>query len=607
MLKGKPRIAILTSLVDYSPAYSLVGIILDQARAFKRNGYEYDLLCLKTFNHKDYGAPEVDKELSVRYVLPQTRLHDYQPTDKPKNAEKDPKSGVVIPGFEEQVDIHFNGDPEKGWIGYKDVLKDYDVIIDHDLMFLSWHLPQNAAIRRCIEMWPTKNWLHWVHSGPSHPPEGTCYPSTLRYSAEPHGHYVYLNETQRLDYSLMIKSTKNRVSCVYNPKDLRDICGFHPDTCTLIDRYDLFNHQLLLIYPFSTPRWKDKGVRQLCKLIHFWKKQGVKARLVLINAHCNSEVDIPMIEGIEAYAKVCELTLDDDVIMTSRFADESDKKETRKWRYTVPFQTVRDLCIMSNLFVFPSISECCSLIQAEASILGKYMVLNRNFAPMLEFAHPSCLHYEFTTNDPDRNPMYYECVAREIWANIQHDAAIMNSTTARNTVYNRDWIFRNQLELLVYRNFAGDPRERPEPREPARPKLPAPQARELKQARPAAVEIETPDGRTFTAPIEQVIVERERPKQAIKALESPPEQKAGTIEVKATPKPEPATPKPRLEPATPYPDPDYSREPDFNNPRPGMVCPVFGKCTEEQMQDCFNEAGHCLVLDDEFKDEEEAA
>lgn len=582
----KPKVAILTSLIDYSPAYSLVGIILDQCLALKRAGYDYDLLCLKAFKRKGedpFMGPEVAERLgiSVRYILPQTRLHDYKPNEAAKDPHKE-KSGAVVLGFEQQVGVHLNGDKEKGWVGYLEALEPYDVIIDHDLMFLSWHLPQNKALRACIDRWPEKNWLHWVHSGPSVPPPDLCYPSTLRFSAAPHSTYVYLNNRQANDYALMINAPRKVVRTVYNPKDVRDVWGFDDLTGELIDRYDLMDHQILQVYPFSTPRWRDKGVRQLLKVFANWKKQKVKAKLVLVNAHCNSPQDQKDVDAIEAYAQVCGLELDEDVVMTSRFADERGNKALR---YTVPFRTVRELVMVSNLFMFPSVSECCSLIQAEASMAGKFMILNRDFPPMLEFCTDNVLHYEFTKNDPDANPVYYECVAREVWANLQQESSIINRTRAITQTYNRDWIFRNQLEPLLYLRFSekavpAEPREERRPAQadgfvegPGGERIPLQIVRDG-EGRPLTRRRKDPtvgDCRTYADTVNPETGELEPVEDY---------EVEGMEEAEVVIEAQPGTP--------PI---------NYSDPFDGMDCEVFGVCSSEQKVRCYEEAGHCLMLD----------
>lgn len=457
-----PKVAILTPLVDFSSAYSPTGIILDQARMLARAGYDYDLLALKNFNRRDRERQEKDPRMprAARYVLPQTRLHDYAWNEKPHD------------DFEEQVDRHFGGDPTDEVVeGYQRALEPYDVVITHDLMFLGWHLPQNAAIRRCVELWGAKKrWLHWIHSAPSGlPGEQPPYPSSLRFTGCPHSRYVYLNAMQRQDVVNHFQLSSIRdVAIVYNTRDPRDLWGFADETCRLIDRHRLLDAKILQIYAFSTPRWQSKGVHKLLRLWGFWRRSGINAKLVLVNAHCTQEKDEREVAHMEDYAKKYGLVLGEDVIWTSRFAAEQDRQADRvsvrteggdseaaqsvidwnAWRSGVPARVVRELVSISNLFVFPTFSECCSLIQAEAAISGKLMVLNRNCPQTLEFAESGCLAFNLG-EDPDRNPLFYECLARELWSYMQADPQFLTTARARGEWYNRDWIWRNQLQPLI--------------------------------------------------------------------------------------------------------------------------------------------------------------
>lgn len=465
----RPRVAILTSLIDFSSAYSLCGIILDQAKMFKRAGYDYDLFVLKHFNKEDRKRVE-ELGLSIRYDLAQVPLHDYQVAEPPKDKHYN-AAGTHIPSFDEQVKTLVEGD--KTGIGYREAVKDYDVVITHDLMFLSWYVVNNAAIRQVAEELPDVRWIHWAHSGASGRPANVCHPSELRFSAAPNSHYVFLNNRAKQDYANQIGTANERISTVYNPKDIRDVYGFSDEVQELIDRKNLFSQVVFQVYPFSTPRWREKGVRHLLKIFGHWKKMGVSARLLLVNAHCTQDQDAVQVRQMEEYALGCGLEVGVDVIWTSRYCEERIKEEKEKetpaaaeikrwndWRYSVPHTVVRDLTLMANTFIFPSVSECCSLIQAEAAVSGKFMVVNRDFLPMLEFTTPQVLHYEFNRNDPDSNGAYYECVAREVWANLQANPMFVNTTRARTITYNRDWIWTHQLEPLLYKAFANaKPRE----------------------------------------------------------------------------------------------------------------------------------------------------
>lgn len=550
---SKPRVAIVTSLVDFNMAYSLNGIILDQCRMLKRAGYDYTLFCLRAFNKRDMEAASREG-LNVEYVLAQTVLHEYGERERPLPAHED-KDGNQVAGFEEQVEAYFSGD--KTGKGYKEVLGPYDVVITHDLMYLDWHLPQNAAIRRAIDLWPEKNWIHWVHSGPSSRPDVNednprdgemCYPTTLRYSASPHSIYVFLNHGKAQDFANMIQADQSIVRVVTNPKDVRVVFDFQPETRLLIDRYGLMDHQILQTYAFSTPRWDSKGLENLLAIWKHWKAMGVRAKLVLVNAHCNRDVNKPQVAAIVEKIKRHNLKVDEDVILTSRFGEEKaagieklaeattdkDMRSAYKaqarawllWKYSVPERVVRDLVLLGNMFVFPSETECCSLIQAEASLAGKFMVLNRDFGPMLEYCTPGVLHYEFTRfnnfDDPDVAQLvddYHEDVAKEIWANFQHDMAVVNSTRAKTRTYNPDRIFREEFEPLLYLKFADKVA-----------------ARDRGEEKPAPV----------VAPAE----------------ESNPE-----------------------------------RSP-WEDPKPGQVCPIYGMCSDLLRGRCYDQAGHCFMFDE---------
>lgn len=432
---SKPKIAILTSFVDFNLGYSLIGIVLDQARMLRDNGYDYDILCLKNFNESDKAKAE---GLNVKYVLPQTKLHPYKPNEPPRE------------DWDEQVKAHLEG--KESCEGYLSALREYDVIIAHDLMFLDWHLVQNAALRECIRLWPMKTWIHWVHSAPSAPPHDLCFPSSLRFSAAPNSVYVYLNESQAFEYSLMINAPRRAVRVCYNPKDIRDVWNFDPLTNELIRSADLLDSEILQVYPFSTPRWESKGVDRLLAIFGRWASSGVDAKLVLVNAHANSKKDAAFVKAIKNKARSFGLMEGTHYLLTSEWGR---MKKRGDLAYSVPHRVVQDLLLASNMFIFPSFSECCSLIQAEAAIAGGcFMVLNRDFQPMLEFASPSALHYEFTKNDPSKNPAYYECVAREILANFRCDPTIETTTKARRRLYNKEWIWENQFEPLLYLNAA---------------------------------------------------------------------------------------------------------------------------------------------------------
>jgi len=435
-----PRVGIVTALTDFSSAYSLSTVILEQAKMLGRNRYDYDLItprCLP-YEEVEYARRE---GIRLRRILPTTQLHDYEATEPPKDDTPE------APGFMAQVETYLNGD--RRCSGLLNVIPDYDVLITHDLMFLSWFLPHNAAVRRCAGAFPGKHWLHWIHSAPRFD-ANVRFPSTLRCSAAPNSTYVFLNYSHRQAVANMLGLRPAEIAVVFNPRDPRDFFGFSEAACRLIEHYRLFDCDVLQVYPLSAPRWVHKGVRELLRLFSEWKSMGVAVKLVLALSHSGEPGD-GHVEGISKYAQECGLVLDSEVILTPRYADEA---RMDSWRNCVPMNVIRDLTIMSNIFVFPSRSEACSLIQAEQSICGKFMVLNSRVPAMLEFAPASTLRYDFSSFDPDNDKRYYRCMAREIWSHLSHNSTFGASMLTRGRFYNRDWIWKQQFEPLLQRCYA---------------------------------------------------------------------------------------------------------------------------------------------------------
>ena len=423
------KIGILTALCDFSAAYSLITVIKSQAEMLERNGYEFDLLCCKSF-----VPPEEEKDIEFYSLLSDHallcldeggHLYDYQ-------IDEDP-----LHDFQECVKSLEDT--------YRENLQGYDVIITHDLMLLSWYLPHNQAIKNLIMEWPDKRWIHWFHSGASAPSPRIKYPSTLRYEAAPNSKYVFLDNYQKQDFANSMDLDASEVSVVYNARDIRDLYDFDQHSLNLIEKYKLLDHDIMQTFPVSTPRWRDKGIRQVMRIFGYWKKAGLRVKLLLLNSHSNEAGE--HVQAMKDYADVAGLDYMKDVIFSSEEARYDHK--VRDWSYSIPWRNVRDFITISNMFVFPSVSESCSLVQGEASVMGKFVVINSDFLPMFEFCPRNIPHFKFTQNDPDANPKYYECAAREILQGFNNDVSIANSTLGKTKLYNRDYIWQHQFEPLL--------------------------------------------------------------------------------------------------------------------------------------------------------------
>lgn len=450
---ANPRVAILTDLTDVDRAYSIAGISLDHARILRRKGYEYTFFVNKNFN-TDHAKALMEEGINFQSVLPLVHTHDYALHEGPK------------PNWAENVG------KIQGCL--KEILGDFDVVITHDLMFQSWHLPHNQAIRNVSEDYPRLGWVHWMHSGASGripyardrmnaQPGEIGYPSELRYSAHPNGYYVCMNNTRLQHYINMINSDMQHVYAIVNPRDPRALFNMLPETWELADDTGLLDHDLVQTYAFSGPRWQSKGVDRLLALFGALKKHcGVDVCLILVIAHSTQKCDEKHLEDIETIARDVGLTPGRDVILTPRWSKTKVEKYERlkemetaakfaRWSYAVPGDIVRDLFLLSDVFVFPSVSEGCSLIQAEAALCGCYPVLNRDFDAMFEFAPTFVQKFDFTArpyNGSADSKEYYRLASMELWRDISRDPILSNRRMARR-IYNWDSIWRDLESLLV--------------------------------------------------------------------------------------------------------------------------------------------------------------
>lgn len=414
------RVLIVTTFTDLNPDYSLATVVADQLRMLLRHGYSPGLVVQEGFND-DGAVPEGVQLLKVMPTLP---LHDYRPPQPPR------------PDFAEQS--------EKIADALRTVLSDYDVAITHDLVFLGWYLPHNAAIRQVAGEFPQVRWLHWIHSAPSARPAKLTYPHNLRYSLPPNSKLVYLNSFDTLRLAEMFGTSLEHVRVVHNPKDPAAFFGLHPAVRKIIDRYPLLSADVVAAFPFSTPRFEGKNVKKLIWLMGKIKEQGRKVLLVLANAHCNAPAEKATVQNLQNFAAGKGLG-PAEICFTSTLDPQ--------WEYSLPNEAVRQLFQLSNVFIMPSLSECCSLVLLEAAICKNLMVLNADVPSMREFGGEKALYPQFgsvTLNVQYQNEeAYWNDWAKIILGALDQERSL-DSFRRVLSRHSLDWIFKRQMEPLLY-------------------------------------------------------------------------------------------------------------------------------------------------------------
>jgi len=280
-------------------------------------------------------------------------------------------------------------------------------------------------------------WVHWVHS---------ALGERLALKM-PHAKYIYMNYADASRFAEHIGVGMEDVRVVFNDKDPRFFFDWHEITRQIADKYDLFNKDIIQTYPMCTTRMGSKGIDHVIKVFSKLKKLGNNVLLIIVNSNGRKRT-----EEIEQKLKSAyEQGLDKgDILFTSTICSESASG--------VPRRVVRDLMTISNLFIFPSLSEVCPNVLLEASITKQLIVINRDFPALFDFGEDgkTCLAYNFGSlikaGFRYRTEEGYANLAKEINEHLIHSKSnqqflkIMKAT-------NIDTIYHKQLEPLLYEKY----------------------------------------------------------------------------------------------------------------------------------------------------------
>lgn len=422
------KIAILACLSSFHSSYSVAGVVLDQLRLLSK--YE-DIVFITADDFKDQHL--VPEGVEIRYYSRYS--HSVKPDD------------IDLYEFERYTF-------ECSSI-LRNHLSDCTHVIQHDLLFIHDFLAINESIRKCGMLLPDLKWLHWQHSAPSKRPTTCEYPYTGCYSGMDNSKFIYLNRTDIPAVAKMYAIPENQISIVNNFIDFKTLFKLHPLTCELIDAYNLFDADTICIYPSRLvfAKQPDKIIKLFSKL-----KQIQKVRLIICNSWSNGEDEIAYMNKLkeESNLETSEL------IFTSEFKSKWCEENNHDITLGVPKDVVSDLMRISDLFILPSISECCSLIMLEAGANKNLMILNDDLWSLHEFGgqkkfgnkSEKAMYFEFgSLSRPIESYLpsedaWYTDRARDI-INYQTSNQAINFFRQIRLRHSPDWVYFNQILPLL--------------------------------------------------------------------------------------------------------------------------------------------------------------
>jgi len=409
----------MTTFYEFNSAYSLCSVVEAQLIALVKNGYDTVLFVHDNFEDDS----KVPKEVEIRKIVPRFTLIDYSNFQEP--AEQ----------LEEQAKTAYEA--------FKKHTGDIDVIFEHDMIFQSWFLPYCLAIHRLAKESKIK-WYHWIHSVPQGHTDAK-YPHNMRFTLPENSKLVYLNNYHLVRAAETYNIFPKDVKIVYNALDPRLFLNLHPLVHSLIDKYGLLEADFIQIYPLSTPRMvAGKGLHTVIDIMGKLKKQSRSVKLVVCNAHANDRREKQLIAETQSYASQQGLSAN-EVIFTSL--------EDTSYELGVPREVVSQLFQLSNLFIFPSSSENCSLILLEAMLSKCLLVLNNNVPSMREFGKENAIYFEFGSIDDSveysDKDKFNEDVAKIIISEFENNKALKAARDIRQN-FNYQKIFETQILPLLH-------------------------------------------------------------------------------------------------------------------------------------------------------------
>ena len=497
--KDKSNIAILTNFQAFNPGYSLTGIVVDQALMLLEHGHKVFIFVNENFNkenNKDSGLEYIINRFPDTFqILKKTKfmhLVDYQSKEE---ISKEHEKQAVEAGVTFATEILSNN---------------IDVIYTHDFIFTGWNLPYSIAIKEANKIvnnvGQKKLWLHWIHSVPL-PHNARDWWYIKDYSVN--NFIVFPNKTDSRTVAEAFRTNDNFVRIIPHIKDIRTWYDFSEDTREFIRSHpNMLQAQITKVYPVSTDRLSAKQLHLVIRIFghikktdsvflciaNQWatgrqRKESVERYIELgeyvgleygkdfaftseyIPENIGGKKFVEGIKGSQSFKEVTGLFEDlylknkydrrktdirlDEIVekydLEENFLDEKEKflREFTPYATGINRRMLRELQLLSNVFIFPTKEESFGLVGPEASFSGCLCVTNRSLDNQSEVMGNNTVTFDFGSyrnNVPQRNEDgYIKAISSAILNRIYSSEAIMTKMYTRirynsESIYDRFYV-----------------------------------------------------------------------------------------------------------------------------------------------------------------------
>lgn len=332
------KIAILTDLLNYDPAYSISTAVKNQLLMLQMRGYNPVLVVKNGYDDsfRQYGNPKIvqinqgkcdnvvkidaDTELEIEHIYNELM--------------------TTIPGF--------------------------DAIITHDLIYQPAQFKMHIAARRFAIENPDTKWLHFVHSA-THMNTAS---QTGDYQKEltgkfPHSTLAVFHYEEQTRKAGLYGYEIDQTAIVPNAYDIAEY--YEPLTKKVIADNKLWQADMIAVYPARLDRGKQPHI--VIEIFEQLNEMGFYAPVIIADFHSTSG-------DKEIYRSEMRkmASTKTPVIFMSDYEP-----------YHVPHKVIRELFEYGDILIHPSRSESDPLIIPEAAWAGCGLVLNMDLSPFRQW------------------------------------------------------------------------------------------------------------------------------------------------------------------------------------------------------------------------------
>ncbi len=431
------KIAIITTFQSFMPQYSLTGIVKDRAAMLKKYGHEVHIWVSERYNGE--GFPEgihVDKKVPFTHLADYKTMAQFQGKD-PKYT---PVKGTDSPAEHQRIKNIFA-------VTLREELVDYDVVITEDIVFQGWHLPFAVAIMEASKDLPNVRWLHAIHSVPSAFSDFW----DIKLYGKKHK-LVYPNASDRVLVAEQYRGMIDDVRVIPHIKDIRTFADFSQDTVDYLDTYpSIMQSDIIQLYPCSVDRLEAKRLREVMQIFAHIKRFSKSVALILATQWANVQRHLDTLNNYKKLAIEFGLQPDEDIFFTSDYKPNS--AGIGKFGVGIPKHMIRELFMLSNLFIFPTREETFGLVLPEACLMGSpLVVLNGSLNMMREISGHNSLYFNFgscnTEHRVDNWDRYTHDIALIILGRMLQSESIRTKIFMRQR-YNYDYLYKTYYAPIL--------------------------------------------------------------------------------------------------------------------------------------------------------------